>query len=128
MERLFLVLGALSAGAAVALGAFGAHTLRARLAPEMLDVFETGVRYQMYHTLAMLSLGAWRAGHRSRAWQLAVGLWCLGIVCFSGWLYANAVTGTTALPWLAPLGGTAFMAGWLSLAVLAFQTGADDGH
>lgn len=116
MERLFLVLGALSAGVAVALGAFGAHTLRARLAPEMLDVFETGVRYQMYHALALLVV-AWATARWPQAGAAAAGwLFVAGTLLFSGSLYVLVLSGARWLGAVTPLGGVAFILGWLVLA------------
>jgi uncharacterized membrane protein YgdD (TMEM256/DUF423 family) len=116
MDRLFLSLGAISAGLAVAAGAFGAHGLRARLAPDMLAVFETGVRYQMYHALALLAV-AWVAsrGPGGPA-PLAGWLFVAGTVLFSGSLYVLAVTGTRWLGAVTPFGGLCFLAGWAVLA------------
>lgn len=100
----------------VSLGAFAAHGLKSRLAPDLLAVFETGVRYQMYHVFAMLA-AAWAFAH----WQrriFAVGGWLFGagILVFSGSLYLLALTGTRWLGAITPLGGLAFLAGWLCLA------------
>jgi uncharacterized membrane protein YgdD (TMEM256/DUF423 family) len=118
-------LGALLGFLAVALGAFGAHALRSRVPPALVATFETGVRYQMYHALALLAC-AWAlerdratAGHgpRSRPMaQAAAWLFLLGIVFFSGSLYALVLSGQ---PWwgaVTPLGGLAFLAGWACLA------------
>ncbi len=124
MERLFGALGALSAGLAVAAGAFAAHALRARLAPDLLAVFETGARYQMYHALALL-VAAWAAGRWSARWVRAAGwLFVAGTLLFSGSLYALALTGVRALGAVAPLGGAAFLAGWACLAVAAWRAPA----
>lgn len=114
--RLFAGLGALLAGLAVVAGAFGAHALRARIGPEMLAVFETGARYQMYHALALLAL-AWA----TTQWQLPhaapVGwLFVAGIVLFSGSLYLLALTGARGFGAITPIGGVAFIAGWGVLA------------
>jgi uncharacterized membrane protein YgdD (TMEM256/DUF423 family) len=116
MDRLFFLLGALSGLISVAAGAFGAHALRLRLAPEFLSVFETAARYQMSHALALLA-AAWAASHwpgRKPKWAG----WCfvVGTVLFSGSLYTLALTGTRWLGAITPLGGIAFMAGWLCLA------------
>lgn len=109
MERLLFALGAVSAGLAVAAGAFGAHGLRGRLSPEMLAVFETGARYQMYHALGMLV--AARAGSPGAAW-----LFLAGTVLFSGSLYALSTTDLRWLGAITPLGGVCFIVGWLVLA------------
>jgi uncharacterized membrane protein YgdD (TMEM256/DUF423 family) len=110
------IAGALSAFIAVAAGAFGAHALRARLAPEMLAVFETGARYQMYHALALLFVG-WAALHGDHAaLRWAGGLFIAGTILFSGSLYVLALTGVRALGAITPLGGVCFLAGWIALA------------
>jgi uncharacterized membrane protein YgdD (TMEM256/DUF423 family) len=117
MDRLFAVLGAVSAGLAVAAGAFGAHALRTRLSSDALAAFETGVRYQLSHALALL-LVAWAATRWPAAPVRAAGwLFVAGTVIFSGSLYLLALTGARALGAVTPLGGLAFLAGWLALAV-----------
>jgi uncharacterized membrane protein YgdD (TMEM256/DUF423 family) len=100
----------------VALGAFGAHALKTRVSPDLLAVFETGVRYQMYHVFALLAAAwAW-ARWPSRKFAIAGGLFIAGIVIFSGSLYLLALTGVRWLGAITPLGGLAFLAGWLCLA------------
>ena len=119
MERTFFVAGALSGLVSVAAGAFGAHALRARLPPELLAVFETAARYQMYHALALLAV-AWAAGRWPGplvTW--AGGLFIAGTLLFSGSLYALALTGARWLGAVTPLGGVCFLAGWLCLALAA---------
>jgi uncharacterized membrane protein YgdD (TMEM256/DUF423 family) len=120
MDRTFLLAGAVAGLIAVAFGAFGAHGLRGRLTPDMLAVFETGVRYHMYHALALLLTAALAPRLDGRA-IVAAG-WCFvaGIVLFSGSLYLLAVTGIRALGVVTPVGGVAFLAGWACLAVAAF--------
>jgi uncharacterized membrane protein YgdD (TMEM256/DUF423 family) len=121
MDRTFLFAGALAGATAVAFGAFGAHALRARLSPEMLAVFETGVRYHMYHALALLAVAALAARMDAGRLLPAAGwLFTAGIVLFSGSLYALALTGVTVLGAITPLGGVAFIAGWICLLVAAF--------
>ena len=120
VDRTFLLVGSLFGFLGVALGAFGAHGLRARLSPEMLAVFETGVRYQMYHTLALLLVAA-AIGHLGDARLLLVSGWFFiaGVVLFSGSLYALALSGTTILGAITPFGGLAFLVGWACLALFA---------
>jgi len=115
MERTFFTMGALFAGLAVAAGAFGAHALRDRLAPDMLAIFETGARYQMYHALALLAV-AWATVRWPESSAVLAG-WCFvaGIVVFSGSLYVLAFTGVRWLGAITPLGGLAFLAGWALL-------------
>jgi uncharacterized membrane protein YgdD (TMEM256/DUF423 family) len=119
MDKTFLLIGALAAFLAVALGAFGAHALRGRLSPEMLAVFETGARYQMYHALAIILVALIAA--RFDGWLVRAAGWSFtaGIVLFSGSLYALAVTGTTVFGAITPLGGVAFLIGWASMIMLA---------
>jgi len=119
VDRTFLLLGALAGFTGVALGAFGAHALRARLSPEMLAVFETGVRYQMYHAAAILVVALAMA--RSSGWLMSAAGWSfvVGIVLFSGSLYLLAWTGTTRFGMITPIGGLAFLAGWTCLVLTA---------
>jgi uncharacterized membrane protein YgdD (TMEM256/DUF423 family) len=120
MDRTILFLGAVAGLTGVALGAFGAHGLRARLSPDMLAVFETGVRYHLYHALA-LALTSALAGRISPS-LTAAAAWCFtaGIVFFSGSLYLLALTGTTWLGAITPIGGIAFLAGWGCLVAAAW--------
>lgn len=121
MSRTFLLLGALSAGLAVALGAFGAHGLRARLSPADLATFETGARYQMYHALALLTV-AWVATQAPGALPRAAGwLFVAGTVVFSGSLYVLVLSGQRWLGAVTPIGGVAFLAGWACLALAALR-------
>jgi uncharacterized membrane protein YgdD (TMEM256/DUF423 family) len=101
---------------AVAAGAFGAHALRGRLSPEMLQVFETGARYQMYHALALLFAAHVGGGSSYPAGAWACRLFLAGTVLFSGSLYAMALTGIPSLGAVTPFGGIAFLAGWICLA------------
>ena len=121
MDRTFLWVGALAAFVGVALGAFGAHGLRSRLSAEMLTVFETGVRYQMYHALAILIVAL--AAARLDGWLIRSAGWLFtaGIVLFSGSLYALALTGVTVLGAVTPLGGLAFLAGWAVLVIASLR-------
>ena len=120
MDRIFLTVGALSGLLGVALGAFGAHSLRDRLSTDMLAVFQTGVTYQMYHALALLAVGVvlGRFSIDGSAWLNASGwLFVAGTVLFSGSLYALSLLGVSWLGAITPLGGVAFLAGWLALAI-----------
>jgi uncharacterized membrane protein YgdD (TMEM256/DUF423 family) len=118
-----VALGAVVAGLAVAIGAFGAHGLQGRVTPDLLAVFEIGVRYQMYHALALVLLGLF-AGRGPSPVPLelppgvapAAGLFLAGIVLFSGSLYVLVLTGTRWLGAVTPLGGVAFIVGWVLFA------------
>jgi uncharacterized membrane protein YgdD (TMEM256/DUF423 family) len=122
VDRLFLALGSVFGGVGVALGAFGAHILRDRLAANRLATFETGVRYQMYHALALLAV-AWAVEHwPGSSLPLAAGwLFVAGIVLFSFSLYALALSGNRWLGAITPLGGVAFVAGWACLLLTAWR-------
>lgn len=115
MERTLAALGAAFAFLGVALGAFAAHALQERLTPRGLEVFETGVRYQMFHALALLALALvvarWPGGLATWAgWAFTAG-----ILLFSGSLYLLAVTGLRAWGAVTPVGGVAFLVGWALL-------------
>ncbi|OHB75414.1 MAG: hypothetical protein A2Z34_02555 [Planctomycetes bacterium RBG_16_59_8] len=121
MDRLFFAIGAFSAFAAIAAGAMGSHALRDKLSADMLDIFEIAVRYHIYHSLALLAV-AWATTAFSGWWSSAAGwLFCAGIILFSGSLYILALTGVRWLGMITPLGGIAFLAGWIALAVAAIR-------
>jgi uncharacterized membrane protein YgdD (TMEM256/DUF423 family) len=122
MDRLFFTLGSLSAFLAVALGAFGAHALKARLDTDLLAVFETGVRYQMAHALALLAVGFACTRWPGAAVTASGWLFVAGTVIFSGSLYALALTGTRWLGAVTPVGGVAWLAAWLCLAWAAWKS------
>ncbi len=123
--KLFILLGSLNALLGVALGAFGAHGLKSRVTPEMLTVWETAVQYHLIHALGLLFIGI--LCHlipevslvRISGWSILVG-----IVLFSGSLYALVLTGTKPLGIITPIGGVAFLVGWLLLAISAWQRSA----
>jgi len=123
MERLFVLVGSLSALIGVAAGAFGAHALRVRLPPDLLAVFETGVRYQLVHSLALLAAAWATARWPGRATTAAGAFFAVGILLFSGSLYLLALTGTRGLGVVTPFGGVAFILGWACLAGAAWRAG-----
>ena len=116
MERHFLGIGALSACVAVAAGAFGAHGLRDVVSADRLVVWETAARYQMYHALGLLIVAYLASQKTAGPARLGGWLFVVGTVLFSGSLYALTLTGITILGAITPLGGLAFIAGWLVLA------------
>ena len=117
IERFFFAAGSIAGLIGVALGAFGAHALKARLTSEALATFEIGVRYQMYHALALLAV-AWACTKWPGAWTNASGwLFIAGIAVFSGSLYILVLTGARWLGAVTPIGGLALLAGWACLAV-----------
>lgn len=119
MDKTFLLIGAVAGFLAVALGAFGAHGLRGRLSPEMLAVFETGVRYHMYHALAIVLVSLILG--RMDGWLIRTAGWAFtaGLVLFPGSLYVLALTGITVFGAITPVGGVAFLVGWACLIVAA---------
>ena len=120
MNRTFLLVGAAYGFLGVAFGAFGAHALKDRLSPEMLAVFETGVRYQMYHAFAILLVAA-AMGHFGEARLLPIAGWLFaaGVLLFSGSLYALTLTDVRMFGAVTPIGGLLFLAGWFCLAFFA---------
>ena len=112
--------GAVNAFLAVAAGAFGAHGLSDRLAPDLLAIFETGARYHMYHALGLFAV-AWLAGCGARGAALAGGLMLSGIAVFSGSLYALALSGERWLGAITPFGGLMLLASWALVALTALR-------
>ncbi|WP_019024626.1 MULTISPECIES: DUF423 domain-containing protein [unclassified Thioalkalivibrio] len=121
MIRALVVIGALLAAIAVVLGAFGAHALQERLSERALTTWHTGVQYHFIHALALLLLAAlW--SHLASGWATASAVaFVLGILLFAGSLYALALGAPRVLGAIAPLGGTAFILGWLGLAIAAWR-------
>ena len=131
MHKSFLLVASIFGFLAVAFGAFGAHALRQRLSPDMLNVFEIGVRYQMYHVFALMAVaaalthfgpGGARAGASAGALRLlTIGGWSFvaGVLIFSGSLYALALTGTGMFGAITPIGGLGLLVGWACLAFFA---------
>jgi uncharacterized membrane protein YgdD (TMEM256/DUF423 family) len=121
MDRIFFVIGSLSGFLGVALGAFGAHALKARLDADLLAAFEVGVRYQMYHALALLAV-AWACTKWPGAAAVTAGwLFVAGTIVFSGSLYVLSLTGARWLGAITPFGGAALLGGWLCLAWAAWR-------
>lgn len=117
-----MAIGSINAALAVILGAFGAHALKGRLSPQMLDVYHTAVQYHFYHALGLLLIAALAGQLQSDgAMRLAGFLMLAGIILFSGSLYILATTGITWLGAITPLGGVAFIASWVVLAVTALR-------
>ena len=119
MQKLFLISGAISGFLGVAAGAFGAHGLKKTMAPDLFEIFEVGVRYQMYHALALIVVGAllWKG----RAIDMAGWGFLIGTIIFSGSLYALSLSGQRWFGAITPIGGVAFLIGWAALAWAALQ-------
>ena len=121
MERILLVFGAMSAFIGVAAGAFGAHGLKGRISADMLSIFEVGVRYQMYHAFALIA-AAWMQSKWPSTLVITGGwLFAIGTILFSGSLYLLSVSGMKWLGAITPLGGLAFLAGWVCIAWAAWR-------
>jgi uncharacterized membrane protein YgdD (TMEM256/DUF423 family) len=118
----WIVAGAVNGFISVAAGAFGAHALKARLSPEALTTFETGARYQMYHAVALVLVGLFLQRQAASLANTAGWAFLIGIVLFSGSLYALALTGVRTLGAITPLGGLAFLCGWVLFALAAART------
>jgi uncharacterized membrane protein YgdD (TMEM256/DUF423 family) len=123
MQTIFVILGSLLAALAVGLGAIGAHALKSQLTAEQLATFHTAVQYQMYHAIGLVLIGLLGLYHRSR-WFDGAGLMMLvGIILFSGLLYAWLATGRRSFVYPLPVGGVAFIIGWVLMAVGALGLG-----
>jgi uncharacterized membrane protein YgdD (TMEM256/DUF423 family) len=121
MATRWFAIGSLLGAVGVALGAFGAHGLKSRVAPDLLVVWETGVKYHLVHVLALLAT-AWAAERWAGPWTTAAGwLFVIGITIFSGSLYVLVLSGQRWLGAITPIGGVAFIAGWVALAVAALR-------
>jgi uncharacterized membrane protein YgdD (TMEM256/DUF423 family) len=121
MARTFLIIAALSGMLLVMLGAFGAHALEARIAPESMIWWQKAVHYQGLHTLALFGTGLFALHYPSRALGIAGWLFLFGMLLFSGSLYTLTLTGIRGLGMVTPFGGSAFIIGWIALAVAAWR-------
>jgi uncharacterized membrane protein YgdD (TMEM256/DUF423 family) len=119
---LFFATGAVLAGLGVIAGAFGTHLLRQSLSDSEKEVWRTATNYQLYHALAVIVVARLLSHHPTRFFRAACGFFVLGILLFSGSLYAIALSGQPSVGLITPLGGIAFLAGWISLAVGIFRT------
>jgi len=123
MLRSFLMLAAFFGFTGVGLGAFAAHGLKGRLSADYLAIFQTGVQYQLVHALALLGIAVLANVLPGRLVTWAGALFCIGIVLFSGSLYALTLSGVTRLGIVTPFGGLAFLAGWACLGLAAWRLG-----
>jgi uncharacterized membrane protein YgdD (TMEM256/DUF423 family) len=127
MFRVLLLLAALFGFTGVGLGAFAAHGLKGQLSAEYLAVFQTGVHYQMLHALALLALAALWQRLGGRLLTAAGVCFCVGILLFSGSLYALTLSGISALGMITPVGGLMFLVGWFCLGLAAWRLPARAG-
>lgn len=121
MIRAYIVLAALFGFTGVALGAFASHGLRSQLSPAYLAVFQTGVQYQLIHALALFGVALLALLRPSRLLTAVGALFAAGILLFSGSLYLLTLSGIGKLGMITPIGGTAFLAGWLCLALAGWR-------
>ncbi len=119
---LLLATGAILAGAGVAAGALGAHLLQQQLSPHEIDLWRTAANYQMYHALAIIIVARILSRHPTRLFRISCGCFIVGIMLFSGSLYGAALTGADVLGVITPLGGIAFLGGWVCLAAGIFRS------
>ena len=127
MPRIFLMIAAISGFFAVVIGAFAAHGLKKILTPDMVDVVKTGVQYQMYHSLALLFIGLWLSYKPATSGLKAGALaFILGMLMFSGSLYALALGAPRWLGPITPLGGLCFLIGWVLLLIAAWRACPDN--
>lgn len=130
MKNKFLAFSAFSGFFCIALGAFAAHGLQNVLEPKALAWLQTGIQYQVFHTLALLALGLFQIANqvqnppacRAKAFNIIGGSWILGILLFSGSLYSLAFTGVKGFAWSTPIGGSFFMIGWAALFYISVRT------
>lgn len=122
MDRIFFAIGSFSALIAVVAGAFGSHALKQRLSPEMLTAFEIGVRYQMYHALALIGVSFAYTKWPGQLMTVGGWLFVVGTLFFSGSLYQLSLSGTKWLGVITPIGGVILMAGWLCVAIGALKS------
>ncbi|WP_336779400.1 DUF423 domain-containing protein [Paenibacillus illinoisensis] len=126
MQRVWMTVGAIMTMLSVAIGAFGAHMLKEKIGADAIAVYETGVQYHMIHALALLIVGltAGQLGVSSKL-KWAARLLFIGIIVFSGSLYVLSITGIKVLGAITPIGGVAFIAGWLLFALDVWQRGKE---
>ena len=121
MSRIFLAIAAAFGGISVILGAFASHALKDRLSDRALEIWETGTKYQMYHALALILVALLLSRMSSTPLTIAGYSFIAGIVLFSGSLYALSLSGIKILGAVTPIGGVAFITGWICLAIAALS-------
>ena len=122
MTKTFLIIAAIFGFLGVAIGAFGAHALKDKLTPQLLETFETGVRYQMYHVFAIAVVALASAHWRIGLLNISGWLFVAGIIIFSGSLYILSLTGEKMWGAVTPIGGLALLAGWLTFAIGLYKS------
>lgn len=121
MSRSILLTASIFLALAVAIGAFGAHGLKARLTVEMIQIYKTGVEYHFYHALGLLLIGVLAISYPSKLLKWSAAFLTSGIVLFSGSLYILAITGLSWIGAITPLGGLSFITGWILIFIAVFK-------
>ncbi|MFW9872812.1 MAG: DUF423 domain-containing protein [Candidatus Thorarchaeota archaeon] len=121
-KKFWLIVGAIGAGLAVSAGAYGAHMLDGRVLDSIYKTFKKAVRYQMYHSLALLIVGILSSQSPKRALDIAGWFFLGGIIIFSGSLYLIVFTGIQWIEWITPIGGFAFVFGWISIVYSSLKS------
>ena len=119
--KTYIIIGALLSALGIALGAFGSHSLKTKLNPEELVIYDIATRYLMYHAIGIISLGILTFNVSESVVEVPVILMLIGIVLFSGSLYLISIKGYTKLGVITPFGGTAFIVSWILLAINIFK-------
>lgn len=128
MNKSYLITACITAALAVGLGAFGAHKLKELLSPELVSSFDTGVRYQFYHSFALFITAFLYGKYRNKGFKTVFYLFLSGIICFSGsiylltWMKSSGAVGIKGLGLITPLGGVLFMIAWVYMAVIIYKS------
>lgn len=121
MARIFVMLGSINMLLAVALGAFGAHGLKGKITDEYLTIYQTGVHYHMIHALGLILVGILMTKISGKMVNASGWLLFIGIVIFSGSLYALSLSGIKIIGAITPIGGVSFLVGWLLLGIVGYK-------
>jgi len=119
--KIYIIIGALLSAIGIALGAFGSHSIKTKLNPQELVIYDIATRYLMYHAIGILSLGILAYNVPESVVEIPIIIMLIGIVLFSGSLYLISIKGYTKLGIITPLGGTAFIVSWVLLAINIFR-------
>ncbi|MEI7026075.1 DUF423 domain-containing protein [Paenibacillus sp. y28] len=124
MNKTWFIIGCINAFLCIAIGAFGAHALKSHVGADLIAIYETGVQYHMFHALGLIAI-ALAADKLGSGWRIlwSARLMLIGIILFSGSLYALAISGVKGLGAITPLGGVSFLAAWVLLAMAAAGAG-----
>ena len=119
--KTYIIIGALLSAIGVIIGAFGSHSLKTKLNPEELVIYDIATRYLMYHSIGIISLGILAYNVPDRVVEIPIIIMLIGIILFSGSLYLISIKGYTKLGIITPFGGTAFIVSWVLFAINIFK-------